>query len=97
MGFLGFVGQQIQTGFGRRSLSGRLAGLAKADCDDRDDRQGHRSVQILPTGGADHILVSIPSITGEEGASHCLDWVVPAGTVKVGTTVRVAFIEMMVN
>jgi hypothetical protein len=29
------------------------------------------------------ILVSIPSITGEEGASHRLDWVVPTGTVKV--------------
>jgi len=39
------------------------------------------------------ILVSIPLITGEEGASHCLDWVVPTGTAKVGTTVRVAFIE----
>jgi hypothetical protein len=29
------------------------------------------------------ILVSIPSITGEEGASHCLDSVAPTGTVKV--------------
>jgi hypothetical protein len=29
------------------------------------------------------ILVSIPSITGEEGAIHCLDSVVPTGTVKV--------------
>ena len=28
--------------------------LHPADCDDRDDRQGHRSVQILPTGGPDH-------------------------------------------
>jgi hypothetical protein len=25
------------------------------------------------------ILVAIPSITGEEGASHCLDWVVRTG------------------
>lgn len=39
------------------------------------------------------ILVAFPSITGEEGESHCLDWVVPTGTVKVGMTVRVAFIE----
>jgi hypothetical protein len=43
----------------------------------------------------DHItvVVSISSINGEEGERHCLDWVVPTGTVKVGITVKVAFIE----
>jgi hypothetical protein len=39
------------------------------------------------------ILVSIPSIIGEEGERHCLDWVVPTGTVKVGITIKVAFIQ----
>jgi hypothetical protein len=33
------------------------------------------------------ILVSIPSITGEEGASHC-NSVVPTGTVKVAGLIR---------
>ena len=39
------------------------------------------------------IVVSIASINGEEGEGHSLDWVVPTGTVKVGTTVKVGFIE----
>jgi hypothetical protein len=38
------------------------------------------------------ILVSIPSAKGEEGEFRSLDWV-PAGTVKIGTTVKVAFID----
>ena len=39
------------------------------------------------------ILVSIPSVNEEEGECRSLDWVVPAGTVEVGTIVKVAFIE----
>jgi hypothetical protein len=39
------------------------------------------------------ILVSIPSAKRGEGEFRSLDWVVPAGTVKVGTTVKVAFID----
>ena len=39
------------------------------------------------------ILVLIHSINGEKGGCRSLDWVVPKGTAKVGTTVKVTFIE----
>jgi hypothetical protein len=38
------------------------------------------------------ILVPMPSITGEEGGSHCLDGLYPCEQSS-GTTFRVAFIE----
>ncbi|MBV8214240.1 MAG: hypothetical protein JOZ08_13575 [Verrucomicrobia bacterium] len=38
------------------------------------------------------IEVVIPSST-EEKETHSVDWAVPAGTVKVGATVRIIFIQ----
>ena len=62
----------------RRSLA-----LHPADCDDRDDRQGTEVCKFSRLEDQIITLLSIPSITGEEGASHCFDSVVPTGTVKV--------------
>jgi hypothetical protein len=39
------------------------------------------------------IEVEIPSNQGESTETRYLDWAVPAGTVKVGTTVKLAFVE----
>ena len=39
------------------------------------------------------IQVAIPAPGEEESETRSLDWVVPTGTVKVGTTIKVAFID----
>ena len=39
------------------------------------------------------IEVEIPSNQGESTETRYLDWAVPAGTVKVGMTVKLAFVE----
>jgi hypothetical protein len=39
------------------------------------------------------IEVEIPSNQEESTKTRSLDWTVPAGTVKVGMTVKLAFVE----
>jgi hypothetical protein len=39
------------------------------------------------------IEVEIPSNQGESTETRYLDWAVPAGTVKVGMKVKLAFVE----
>jgi hypothetical protein len=39
------------------------------------------------------IEVEIPSNQGESTETRYLHWAVPAGTVKVGMTVKLAFVE----
>jgi hypothetical protein len=39
------------------------------------------------------IVVAMPSSIAEEPEPRSLDWLVPSGTVKVGTTIKIAFIE----
>jgi len=39
------------------------------------------------------ILVVIPSPIGEEQQTRSLEWAVPTGAVKVGTTVKIAFLD----
>jgi len=39
------------------------------------------------------IEVKIPSEPGQAAETRVLDWAVPAGSVKVGMTVKLAFIE----
>jgi hypothetical protein len=39
------------------------------------------------------IEVTIPSSAGGQAEIRFFDWAVPAGTVKVGATVKLAFIE----
>ena len=39
------------------------------------------------------ILATIPSLTGEEQQTRSLEWAVPTGTVKRGTTLKIAFLD----
>jgi hypothetical protein len=39
------------------------------------------------------IEVGIPSNQGESTEKRSVDWTVPAGTVKAGMTVKLAFVE----
>jgi hypothetical protein len=39
------------------------------------------------------IEATMPCSAGEKAEVRSLDWAVPAGTVKVGATLRLAFIE----
>jgi len=39
------------------------------------------------------IVVAMPPSIPGEAEDRSLDWLVPSGTVKVGTTLKIAFIE----